>query len=108
LQQDFFEPIVQNAQYEFEEINHQNINLRIDTDAEKEEYLEIKCELILLMDSAKHILNMNDDNPNALKWIKNVKSNWNGIQKMVGEVENYHNKRTFQETWNRTNNTFWL
>ena len=37
-----------------------------------------------------------------------IKSNWNGIQKMVGEIENHYNKRTFQETWNRTNNTFWL
>jgi len=95
----------QNIQYEIEETNN-DINLRTDV-AEKEEYLEIKCELISLMDNAKHILNMNDDNPNALKWIKNVKSNWNGIQKMVKEAENYHN-RTFQATWNRTNNTFWL
>jgi len=38
--------------------------LRIDG-IEKEEYLEIKCEL---------------------------------IQKMIEEVENYHNKRTFQAT----------
>ena len=51
---------------------------------------------------------MNDDNANALKRIKNVKSNWNGIQKMVGEAENHHNKRTSQATWNKTNNTFWL
>ena len=96
----------QNIQYEIEETNN-DINLRTDI-AEKEEYLEIKCELISLMDNAKHILNMNDDNPNALKWIKNVKSNWNGIEKMVKEAENYHNRRTFQATWNRTNNTFWL
>ena len=27
---------------------------------------------------------------------------------MVEEVEHYHNKGTFQATWNRTNNTFWL
>ena len=60
------------------------------------------------MDNAKHILNMNDDNPNALKWIKNVKSNWNRIRKMVKEAENHHNRRAFQATWNRTNNTFWL
>ena len=96
----------QNIQYEIEETNN-DINLRKDV-AEKEEYLEIKCELISLMDNAKHILNMNDDNPNALKWIKNVKSNWNGIQKMVKEAKNYHNRRTFKATWNRTNNTFWL
>ena len=51
---------------------------------------------------------MNDDNPNALKWIKNVKSNWNRIRKMVKEAENHHNRRAFQATWNRTNNTFWL
>ena len=38
-----------------------------------------------------HILDMNDNNPNALKWIKNVKSNWNVIQKMVKEI-NYQNK----------------
>jgi hypothetical protein len=44
LQQDFFEPVEQNIQYEFEEKNNKNINLRID-DIEKEEYLEIKCEL---------------------------------------------------------------
>jgi len=92
----------QNIQYEIEETNN-DINLRTDV-AEKEEYLEIKCELISLMDNAKHILNMNDDNPNALKWIKNVKSNWNGIQKMV-KAKNYHNRRTFKATWNRT---FWL
>ena len=96
----------QNIQYEIEGTNN-DINLRKDV-AEKEEYLEIKCELISLMDNAKHILNMNDDNPNALKWIKNVKSNWNGIQKMVKEAGNYHNRRTLQATWNRTNNTFWL
>ena len=71
-------------------------NLRTD-DIEKEEYLETKGELILLINHARHILNMNDNNPNALKWIKNVKQNWNGIQKMVGEIENYYNKRTFQE-----------
>ena len=71
----------QNIQYEIEETNnYKDIDLRTDV-AEKEEYLEIKCELISLMDNAKHILNMNDDNPNALKWIKNVKSNWNRIQK---------------------------
>ena len=63
----------QNIQYEIEETNN-DINLRTDV-AEKEEYLGTKCELISLMDNAKHILNMNDDNPNALKWIKNVKSN---------------------------------
>jgi hypothetical protein len=107
LQQDFFEPVAQNSPYEFEERNKQDINLRMD-DIEKEEYLEIKCELIALMDNARHILNMNDDNPNALNWIKNVKSNWNGIQKMVEEVKIYQNKRTFQATWNRSNNTFWL
>ncbi|CAB5198281.1 unnamed protein product [Rhizophagus irregularis] len=44
LQQDFFEPVEQNIQYEFEERNNKNINLRID-DIEKEEYLEIKCEI---------------------------------------------------------------
>ena len=60
----------QNIQFEIEETNN-DINLRTDV-AEKEEYLEIKCELISLMDNAKYILNMNDDNPNALKWIKNV------------------------------------
>ena len=49
------------------------------------------------MDRARHILDMNDNNPNALKWIKNVKSNWNGIQKMVEEIKNYQNKKTFQE-----------
>ena len=74
----------QNIQYEIEGINN-DINLRTDV-AEKEEYLEIKCELISLMDNAKHILNMNDDNPNALKWIKNVKSNWNEIQKMTEQL----------------------
>ena len=92
----------QNIQYEIEETNN-DINLRTDV-AEKEEYLEIKYELILLIDNAKHILMI----PNALKWIKNVKSNWNGIQKMVKEAGNYHNRRTLQATWNRTNNTFWL
>jgi hypothetical protein len=102
-----FEPVEQNIQYEFEEKNNQDINSKID-DIEKEEYLEIKCELISLMNNARHILNMNDNNPNALNWIKNVKSNWNGIRKMVEEVENYQNKRTFQATWNRSNNTFWL
>ena len=107
-QQDLLEPIKQNTHYEFEEQNNYDIiNLRVG-DIEKEEYLEIKSELVLLMDSARHILDMNDNNPNALKWIKNVKSNWNEIQKMVEEVEHYHNKRTFQATWNRTNNTFWL
>ena len=50
----------QNIQYEIEETNN-DINLRTDV-AEKEEYLEIKCELISLMDNAKHILTMNDDN----------------------------------------------
>ena len=35
---------------------------------------------------------MNDDNPNTLKWIKNVKSNWNKIQKMVKEAENYQSQ----------------
>jgi len=45
-----------------EKENNQDINLRID-DIEKEEYLEIKCELISLM---RHILKMND-NQNALK-----------------------------------------
>lgn len=33
--------------------------------------------------------------------IKSVKSNWNGIKKMVNEVEYYHNKTIFQATWNR-------
>ena len=75
LQQEFLEPV---EEYEFEERNNQDtINLRTD-DIEKEEYLEIKCELISLMDHARHILNMNDNNPNALKWIKNVKQIWNG------------------------------
>ena len=70
--------------------------------------LEIKCELISLMDHARHILDMNDNNPNALKWIKNVKSNWNRIQKIVEEIKNYQNKKTFQATWNKLNITFWL
>ena len=39
---------------------------------------------------------------------KKCKTNWNGIQKMVEKVEHYQNKKTFQETWNRSNNTFWL
>jgi hypothetical protein len=37
-------------------------------------------------------------NDNTLKWIKNVKSNWNEIQKIVKKVENYQNKKTFQIT----------
>ncbi|CAI2163505.1 823_t:CDS:2 [Funneliformis geosporum] len=36
LQQDIFEPVEQNTQYEFEETNNPNINLGIDADAEKE------------------------------------------------------------------------
>jgi hypothetical protein len=52
-------------------------------DIEKEEYLEIKCELILLMINVKHILNKNDNNPNALNRTKNIKSNWNRTRKMV-------------------------
>ena len=67
--QDFFEPVEQNTQYEFEGTVNQDINFRIDN-AEKEEYLEIKCKVISLMDNARHILNMNDDNSNALEWIK--------------------------------------
>ena len=64
-QQDLLEPVEQNVQYEFEERNNQDIiNLRTD-DIEKEEYLEIKCELISLMNHARHILDMNDNNPNG-------------------------------------------
>ena len=72
LQKEFLEPV---EEYEFEERNNQDtINLWTD-DIEKEEYLEIKCELILLMDHARHILNMNDNNPNETgtefkKWLK--------------------------------------
>ena len=77
-------------QYEFEERNNQDII-----------NLEIKCELISLMDRARHILDMNYN-------IKNVKSNWNGIQKMVEEIKNYQNKKTLQATWNRSNIIFWL
>ena len=57
-----------NLKKEMIKISH-IINLRTD-DIEKEEYLEIKCELISLMNHARHILDMNDNNSNALKWIK--------------------------------------
>ncbi|CAG8831549.1 15829_t:CDS:1, partial [Racocetra persica] len=75
---------------------------------EEEDYDRVYDELISTTTKALNILK-EQKTFNNIQWIKSIKKNFNSVNKMVDEIEQYQQKRMMPLTWKEhTHNTRYL
>lgn len=88
--------------------NENTENVEVEVDVEDENGDEIFDELITLTNKALVLLE-EQKSAGSIRWAKNIKKNFDAINKMVEDVEKYKRKRTLPLTWKgHTHNTLFL